>query len=107
LSAGGCLATALGKAIEKSRMVVIFVSSESAKSYWCGKEHCSAARRQKEHGIKIVYVIVDQNYSDASGGTLAFLKGLDFHYNLWEVSHIEQTARAIAVMLEDCPSVRR
>jgi hypothetical protein len=97
----GDIEDAMAEAIQKSYAMVVFVSQQYKESVNCRAEAKYARAREANGFLKLIYVMVDENYHTRSSpravdGWLGFMVGSDLWYPLWQMNQVEQTARAIA-----------
>jgi hypothetical protein len=97
----GDIEDAMAEAIQKSFAMVVFVSQQYKESVNCRAEAKYARAREANGFLKLIYVMVDENYHTRSSpravdGWLGFMVGSDLWYPLWQMNQVEQTAKAIA-----------
>jgi hypothetical protein len=97
----GDIEDAMAEAIQKSYAMVVFVSQQYKESVNCRAEAKYARAREANGFLKLIYVMVDENYHTRSSpravdGWLGFMVGSDLWYPLWQMNQVEQTAGAIA-----------
>jgi hypothetical protein len=102
----GDIEDAMAEAIQKSFAMVVFVSQQYKESVNCRAEAKYARAREANGFLKLIYVMVDENYHTRSSpravdGWLGFMVGSDLWYPLWQMNQLEQTAKAIADLVGD------
>jgi hypothetical protein len=102
----GDIEDAMAEAIQKSYAMVVFVSQQYKESVNCRAEAKYARAREANGFLKLIYVMVDENYHTRSSpravdGWLGFMVGSDLWYPLWQMNQVEQTAKAIADLVGD------
>ena len=94
----------MAEAIELSHTVVVFVSISYKCSANCRQEGKYANSMFKRNKLKIIYVMMDNNYTTVSSpdcvdGWLGIMIGDALWYPLWEQNHIESTAKEIVKLI--------
>jgi GTPase SAR1 family protein len=91
----------MARAVEKSSLIIIFVSKAYYNSANCKKEaqYCSQKRKP------LLFVMLDENYHTGSSpeaveGWLGLLVGTQLWYSLWKLDQLESTSSAIASRIE-------
>jgi hypothetical protein len=96
----GDIVETMADAIQYSHMVVVCVSPQYKDSANCRAEAKYARAREQSHGLKMVYVMMDENYHTKSSprvvdGWLGFMVGTELWYRLWDASFVDETAKCI------------
>jgi hypothetical protein len=92
---------AMTSAVEKSYMMIIFVSPEYKESTICrieGQCGFSLARTGKP---QILYVMMRENYHMEVDGWLGAMIGKELWYPLWNANQLEATVKAVAGKIGD------
>jgi hypothetical protein len=102
----GDIVETMGSAVDKSYAVIIFVSPEYKESANCRQEAGYARARATNSGIKLIYVMMNENYHTRSSprqvdGWLGFMIGSELWYPLFNESFIESTVSALVGLMGD------
>jgi hypothetical protein len=104
MSMTGNTLDAMTEAVEKSYMMIIFVSPEYKESTNCRTEGLYGFKRAANSGLKLLYVMMNENYTTESrpvavNGWLAGMIGAELWYPLWNKNQLTSTVNAIASKL--------
>jgi hypothetical protein len=104
MSMTGNTLDAMTEAVEKSYMMIIFVSPEYKESTNCRTEGLYGFKRAANSGLKLLYVMMNENYTAESrpvavNGWLAGMIGAELWYPLWNKNQLTSTVNAIASKL--------
>jgi hypothetical protein len=100
----GDIEDSMAEAIQRSYAMIVFVSSQYKESVNCRAEAKYARAREANGFLRLIYVMVDENYHTRSSpravdGWLGFMVGSDLWYPLWTLSQLEQTAKGISELI--------
>jgi hypothetical protein len=100
----GDIIETMGEAIEKSYVVIIFVSPEYKESTNCRNEAGYARARAGNSDLKLIYMMMNEQYHTGSrprkvDGWLGFMIGSDLWYPLWDENKIESAASSVAALI--------
>jgi hypothetical protein len=104
MSMTGNTLDAMTEAVEKSYMMIIFVSPEYKESANCRTEGLYGFKRAANSGLKLLYVMMNEKYTTESrpvavNGWLAGMIGAELWYPLWNKNQLTSTVNAIASKL--------
>jgi hypothetical protein len=104
MSMTGNTLDAMTEAVEKSYMMIIFVSPEYKESTNCRTEGLYGFKRAANSGLKLLYVMMNENYTTESrpvavNGWLAGMVGAELWYPLWNKTQLTSTVNAVASKL--------
>jgi hypothetical protein len=104
ISMAGTTLDAMTEAVEKSYMMIIFVSPEYKESTNCRTEGLYGFKRAANSGLKLLYVMMNENYTTESqpvavNGWLAGMIGAEVWYPLWNTTQLTSTVNAIVLKL--------
>jgi hypothetical protein len=104
MSMTGNTLDAMTAAVEKSYMMIIFVSPEYKESTNCRIEGLYGFKRAASRGLKLVYVMMNQNFTTESrpvvvDGWLAGMIGAELWYPLWDRNQVNSTSSDIAAKI--------
>jgi hypothetical protein len=110
MSMTGNTLDAMTAAVEKSYMMIIFVSPECKESTNCRIEGLYGFKRAASKGLKFAYVMMNQNFTTGSrpvsvDGWLAGMIGAEIWYPLWNKNQLESTVNAIGNKIGNCARV--
>jgi len=96
----------MAEAIEASHAVVICVSPQYKESFNCRSEAKYCQSMKKNHGLKLLYVMMDDGYTTVSKGRtvdgwLGFMVGGELWYPMWSADKVAGTAAELAKALGD------
>lgn len=101
----GDIVEAMAEAIQYSYMVIIFVSPQYKQSANCRAEAKYARSRSQTHGLRLAYVMVDEQYTTVSAqavdGWLGFMLGTELWYPLWKPEQLDATTKGLCDLIGD------
>jgi hypothetical protein len=103
MSMSGNTLDAMTAAVEKSYMMIIFVSPEYKESANCRTEGLYGFKRSSNSSLKLVYVMMNENFTTetrpiAVDGWLAGMIGADLWYPLWKMEQLNAAVTAVAAI---------
>jgi hypothetical protein len=95
---------AMTAAVEKSYMMIIFVSPEYKESTNCRIEGLYGFKRAASRGLKLVYVMMNQNFTTESrpvvvDGWLAGMIGAELWYPLWNKNQLSASVSSVSAKI--------
>ena len=95
----------MAEAIEKSSYAIVCVSRDYKESPNCRMEGKYINDLSKRHKLKMIYVMMDENYHMTSSpeyvdGWLAFMIGDSHWHSMWSDSQVSSTVAAIRPLLD-------
>jgi hypothetical protein len=102
----GDIVETMAEAIQNSLVIVVCVSPEYKESANCRAEAKYARAREGRGGLKLIYVMMDENYHTKSSprqvdGWLGFMVGTELWYPLWDGKFVDSTAKSISELIGD------
>jgi hypothetical protein len=102
----GDIVETMGGAVDKSHSVIIFVSPEYKESANCRQEAGYARARATNSGVKLIYVMMNENYHTCSvprqvDGWLGFMIGSELWYPLFNERSIDSTVSSLVGLIGD------
>jgi hypothetical protein len=107
VSAVGNILDSMTEAVEKSAVMIIFVSPEYKESGNCRFEAHYGFTRAGNSGLKLIYVMMNEHYHTRSfpvrvDGWLGGMVGAEVWYPLWDVYQLDSTVNEVAVKIRGC-----
>ena len=95
----------MAQAIEASHAVIVCVSPQYKESVNCRSEAQYCKGRRKSHGLQLLYVMMDNEYTSVSkttvDGWLGFMLGTELWYPLWSPGNVQSTAIELGKLIGD------
>ena len=95
----------MAQAIEASHAVIVCVSPQYKESVNCRSEAQYCKGRKKSHGLQLLYVMMDNEYTSVSkttvDGWLGFMLGTELWYPLWSLVNVQSTASELGKLIGD------
>jgi hypothetical protein len=98
---GGDTVDIMTEAMQNAHLMIVCVSPQYKDSAACRAEAKYGMAREQTHDLKIVYVMMDENYHPSStpqcvDGWLGFMVGTEQWFPLWDSDQVESTAKSIS-----------
>ena len=95
----------MAQAIEASHAVIVCVSPQYKESVNCRSEAQYCKVWKKSHGLQLLYVMMDNEYTSVSkttvDGWLGFMLGTELWYPLWSPGNVQSTAIELGKLIRD------